>query len=176
MKRRPPPGRTGSTTQDIRKDLSRDQLAGIGEIAMIWNELEFLLDTAVGSGLVLSKAMEANNTSRLGFDPKKALAQDIARDALLPQAAIAEVDAALVDLETYKGLRDAIVHARVSDKNKAIGQIVKRGGILYESLLEAKALNALYDHLTLLRQEMDAIVQIKKAPTKKAPVSTPLSG
>jgi hypothetical protein len=155
---------TGSSPFPIRMMIGmrycRDQLAGIGEIAMIWNEVEFLLDTMVGSALVLSKGMEANITSRLGFDPKKDLAQEIARDALLPQAAIAAIKDTLIDLNEHKQFRDAIVHARVSDRSKGIGQIVKRGGITFESLLEAKALNALYDRLLLLRLEMEALVQI----------------
>jgi hypothetical protein len=160
MKRKAPTRRSGSTTQDIRKDLTPGQLAGIGDVAMIWNEVEFLLDTMVGSALVLSPAMGPNITSRLGFDAKKALAQAIAQDALLPQAAITAIEEALADLEKYKLFRDAIVHARVSDKDKATGQTVKRGGITFESLLEVKALNALYEQLVVLRLGLEPLVQI----------------
>jgi hypothetical protein len=45
--------RSGDTTEDIRKDLTLEQLAGIGKVAMAWNELEFLLDIIVGTTIVV---------------------------------------------------------------------------------------------------------------------------
>jgi hypothetical protein len=152
--------RSGNTTEDIRKDLTSDQLIGIGEVAMAWNEVEFLLDIMVGTTLVKSQALWLSLASRLAFEAKKDLAEELAIDALLPAISIGTIKTTLADLFEYKTYRDAIVHARVFSKSDGIGQIVKRGAVVYQSLLTKKALEAFYDRLVLLRQEMNQLVQI----------------
>jgi hypothetical protein len=53
VKRPAPKTRTGVTTGDVRKDLSKDQLAGIGSVAILFNELEARLDLLLYRGLGL---------------------------------------------------------------------------------------------------------------------------
>jgi hypothetical protein len=70
LRRQAPPSRSGSKTEDIKNDLSAAQLQGIGAVAIAWNEVEFMLDCVLYSGLVLSGSSWLDVLTRLSTDAK----------------------------------------------------------------------------------------------------------
>ncbi len=75
MRNSAPQRRIGRRTGDVKKDFSPDQLAGIGAVALIWNEIEYLLDLAVGNAIVKREEILLHITSRYPFDAKNHLLQ-----------------------------------------------------------------------------------------------------
>jgi len=70
MRRQAPSSRSGSKTEDPKKDLSAAQLQGIGAVAIAWNEVEFMLDCLLYSGLILSGSSWLDVITRLSTDAK----------------------------------------------------------------------------------------------------------
>ena len=86
MKRPAPKARSGGSYQDIKKDFTAGQLAGIGAVAMAFNEAEFLLDCQIYSGLNLSGGIWTEVTSRInGIDGKMAIVKAAVEDDRFPK-------------------------------------------------------------------------------------------
>ena len=161
MKRKAPPARSGASYQDIKRDFTTEQLAGIGAICMAFNEVEFLLDTQLYSGLNLPGGIWVDIVTRInGIDGKIALVRKAAHDACFPDAAANIVKETLDEVGLYKTYRDAIIHARIFDRGSAIGQIIRKRGRIEQVLLSEEALKGLYDRLVILRKEMLAVLAL----------------
>ena len=157
LMRRPLTARKGKRSGDIRKDLSETQLAGIGSIALAYNEAEVLIDILVSLvlGLLTNTAHEV--TSRInGIDGKIELAKIGMRELGADENTIALLGQSLGDagFKEYKKYRDAVVHARVLDAPTGIALSPAKRGKLDEVLLTVDALNGLYDRLALVRLEL----------------------
>src|SRR6266446_6043688 len=160
MRKRVPRSRIGSRSGGVKKDPSPEQLAGIGAVAIIWNEIEYDLDLAIGNGVVIHEEILLHVTSRWGFDAKNALLYEIAEEAHLPEATLDLIDQTCKALRDYKNQRDAVVHARILHAPTGVGETIRRGAQFRRSLLTTEALDDLYERLDVLRSEMDQIVQI----------------
>ena len=159
--RRPDRGATTfSRTDELRKDFSEEQLAGIGAVAMAFNECESIIDALliVALGGIPAQLFDEVMTRFGGLDVKVDIAKKAAANVLgFEKANLAAVVAALDELLEYKRYRDAIVHAKLTNRKSGIGLVFKRGGKAYEILLTAKALNALYQRLWSLKKDLDTI-------------------
>jgi hypothetical protein len=168
MKRKAPESRSGASTGDVKKDLSSEQLAGIGAVAILFNELEFSLECILYRGLNLPGGLWLETVKRISsFDSKVELASLIVAEYQhyasnqfeAKDWAFAEIiKETLTSLKVVKGLRDAIVHARVFDMSTGIGEKISYKGKIDQVLLTAEALNALYAHMDVLRKELTAIL------------------
>lgn len=155
--RRPITSRKGKRTGDIRKDLSDAQLAGIGSIALAYNEAEALIDILVSLvlGLLTNTANEV--TSRInGIDGKIELAKIGMRELGADENTIGLLGQSLGDagFKEYKKYRDAVIHARILHAPSGIALSPAKRGKLDEVLLTVDALNGLYNRLTLVRLEL----------------------
>jgi hypothetical protein len=55
-------------------------------------------------------------------------------------------------------IRDVIAHARVVDQKIGIGEMTIRRGNIQEVLMSTDSLNALYDHIQALKQELYSLI------------------
>lgn len=160
MKRPAPAYRSGSTSKDVKNDLSSGQLQAIGAIAIAWNEVEFILDQILYSGLNLPGTSWLEIVTRLSLDAKiDLIASAEETHNLSPN--IQEVITTSVDaLKELKELRNSVIHARVFDAPRAIGENIRRRGKISQVLLTEVALNGLYDRLVILRAELRRVLAV----------------
>lgn len=59
-----------------------------------------------------------------------------------------------------KELRNSVVHARIFDAPKGIGENIRRGGKIWQVLLVEAALECLYNRLIVLHRELLSILAI----------------
>ena len=144
-------------TGDIRKDLTESQLAGVGSVALAYNEAEILIDILMSLALGIFTFIANDVTGRInGIDGKI----EIAKKAMKLIAASDEVNKLLSEtlgdggFSLYKKYRDAVIHARILDAPAGIGLSPARRGEVQEVLLTASALNGLYDRLVIIRLEL----------------------
>jgi hypothetical protein len=165
MKRRQPTtsGKlAGASTEDIKKDFSNDQLAGIGAAAMAWNEVEYLLDVMLYSALALPSLHWLDLVTRInGIDGKlELLRQCVAKDRRIAADAAAVMKQSLDDAGLYKTYRDAVIHARMFNAPAGIGQRIERQAKISQVILTKDALEGFYDRLVLLRRELQGILAV----------------
>lgn len=84
MLRIAPTNRSGSTNQNIKKDFSHDQLAGIGAVVAAWNEVEFMLDCALYSGEKLPAECLLDDLPKRALDQRVKDARKAVRHWALP--------------------------------------------------------------------------------------------
>lgn len=151
--------RHGSTTGDIKLDLSQSQLAGVGAIALAWNEVEFAIDCCLYSGLRLSGGSWFDVVGRVQLDPKIDLLEIAATDMRLPPEAVERIKRTVGNVRALKVLRNNTVHCRVYNHAEGVGTIGKRGKSVEVSLSD-KALESLYSRINTLRLELVEILGI----------------
>jgi hypothetical protein len=142
---------------DIRKDLTAEQLAGIGGVTLAYNEAEVLIDILMSLSLGLLTHSAHEVTSRInGIDGKIELAKIGMRELGADQKTTDLLGGSLGDggFKSYKKYRDAVIHARVLDAPAGIALSPSNRGKIDEVLLTVEALNGLYDRLVLVRQEL----------------------
>jgi hypothetical protein len=158
MKRKSPLLRRSVHARDVRESLTRNQLETIGAIAIAYNEMEAALDQLLT--LCLDYGGDSYEvTSRInGTEGKVAIieASNIATSKL--PAEWREVLAnTLSGFKTFKTYRDGVVHARNPDVHTNIGRSRVRQGAHTEVLLSEPALEWLYQQISHVRYEFDAL-------------------
>lgn len=153
-------GRSGSTVQDIKRDLSSEQLAGIGAVAIAWNEIEFMLDVALYSGEELEASCLQDDLPRRRLDDKIRHARKAADRWRLPADYLKSIELTACAFSDLKDLRNAVVHSRVFDTQHGIGHRITAKGKVQEILLTTKALEWLYQQLIALCFELRCILAI----------------
>jgi hypothetical protein len=157
MKRPSSRFRHSKRSGDIRKDLTPEQLAGIGSVTLAYNEAEILIDILLSLSLGLLSYVAHEITSRInGIDGKIALAKIGMNYVNADETTMRLLGETLGDggFSLYKKYRDAVIHARVLDAPQAIAISPAKRGKTDEVLLTAKALDGLYDRLVLVRLEL----------------------
>jgi hypothetical protein len=150
--------------------LSKDQLAGIGAVAMAWNDVESALDHLVGIALGLDYRIANELTTRLdNFDAKSELIKRAIASKLVALGdqlsdGLRETLGVAKTLKTY---RDAVIHARAIDPARSMGRLRRRQG-QFEVLLSEQALDGLYDRLVCVRNELRKFAQIGMELKRKA--------
>lgn len=160
MLRPAPKSRSGSSRQDVKKDFSRDQLAGIGAVVMVWNELEFMLDCALYSGEELPAECFQDDLPKRGLDEKVRQVGQAAEKWGLPETFIASIRASAKAFSDLKNYRNAVVHSRIYDSQTAICNRIKRSGDIEEVLITPQSLNWLYEQIAILRYEMRCVIAV----------------
>lgn len=160
MRRQAPPSRSGSKTEDIKKDLSAAQLQGVGAVAIAWNEVEFMLDCVLYSGLVLSGSSWLDVLTRLSIDAKIELIASAEETLHLPAQIREIIHTSVRSTKEFKELRNSVVHSRIFDASSGIGENIRRGGKIWQVLLVEPALECLYHRLTVVRSELRSVLAI----------------
>lgn len=160
MLRVAPSSRGGSTVEDIKRDLSQEQLAGIGAVAIAWNEIEFMLDVALYSGEKLEATCLQDDLPRRRLDDKINNARKAAAKWNLPTDCLDSIESAASAFSDLKDLRNAVIHSRVFDARSGIGHRITIRGEIQEILLTTKALEWLYQQLIALCFELRCVLAI----------------
>ena len=160
MKRAAPSSRSGSKTNDVKRDLSSAQLQAVGAVAIAWNEVEFLLDCMLYSGLHLSAISWLDIVTRIGLDAKIDLIAAAKETSNISDNISAAIQRSIHALKALKDLRHSVIHARVFDASRGIGENIRRGAKISQVLLTEQALNGLYERLAFLRVEMQQVIAI----------------
>ena len=156
MKRKIPEFYSALIPGDIRQLISKEQLAEIGAVTLIWNAVEYSVHYLLGialriplSGLTLELGTRIN-----GFDGRIELIRLAIAGWEFPT--ISPVLATtLGGAKEYKGYRDAVVHSLpYMDEWNQMGSGIRRQGQTYEVLIGVEALSGLYERLDSIRSEI----------------------
>jgi hypothetical protein len=145
----------GHRKRTVRENFTPEQLQGIGEVAIAWNEAEHVFDLLVACVLGLDVGLSSHVTTRInGFDGKLALLK-LALDKMhLDDTFTKETNEAADALSECKGQRDSVIHARAFDVDLGIGQRIKRRADVEHIYLSTGVLTGLHDRLSMLRDEL----------------------
>jgi hypothetical protein len=162
MKRKITKRRSGPRAYDIRKELSQEQLAAFGAVALAWNDVEAMIDVlmCVVSGLHHSLWREFT-THINGIEGKFSIIKESMAKRYgwgKDLQVVIDFEATINDAAQYRHYRDTIIHSRIVDPTHGIGEMTIRRGRIEEILLTADALNTLYDKLFILRDELMELV------------------
>lgn len=145
----------------IKYDFSQGQLAAIGAVAMVFNEVEDDLLTIFGVVTGLSGAMLTETYTRInGLDGVVAIIKKGAERLSLPKQGRSALAATLGEFSRLKKFRDAVIHARAHNAPAGVGVRLERKGRSHEVLMTQEALEALFDHLASLRHELSEAVML----------------
>jgi hypothetical protein len=147
-----------TNTGDIKKDLSVDQLAQIGAMALAFNEVEKYLELLFFMVTDLSAPLQYEVSTRInGIDGKIGIIKIGLTQFRLDQTDIEQFNEALGKgvFKLYKSFRDAVIHVRVTDGSVGMGLLVDRQAQISDVLLSETALSVLYDHLVALKTELE---------------------
>jgi hypothetical protein len=160
LRRKAKSPRIGRTTGDIKRDLSKDQLAGIGAVAMAWNSAESFVDLLLTIALGLDTSLASDLTDRVGaFDAKSVLINQASVKRLRLDHELFDLTETLGVAKECKTNRDGVIHAQLYNADKGLGILYKREG-QYDVLLSQEALDSLYARLIAIRDELRIIVFI----------------
>lgn len=159
MKRDHNQAHVGRHSGNIRQDLSHDQLATIGGIALAYNDLEGCIDELFFAVSALPKALRLEISTRInGIEGKieiikcgAALAGLVPEDQKQLAEALGRGERCFMNLKSY---RDAVIHCRVINSIASIGLRTDRRAKLIDVLLTKDALEYLYQGLVSLRSEL----------------------
>lgn len=155
MKRKPG-ARTGARLGDILQATTIEQRAWIGAVALAYNDAEGLLHRLAGACFGMF-GRPYSFTSRInGTDGLIAIIEETVASMGMADDILKLFRASLVEhgFAYLKGLRDAVIHARLFDSGIGIGEAPgKRGKRPEEVLLTPGALEGLYKRLAILCSE-----------------------
>jgi hypothetical protein len=160
MKRAYTERKTHRRTGDIKRDLSSDQLAGIGAVALAYNYVESSLDRALGLALGMGPELRLRLVTRIRSEDKTELLKLAAADMNLPSDLREDLAETSSYFLTLKGYRNGIIHARVLDAALGLGEVRGRGARHWEVLLTKDALDGLYEHLKAVANELASWILI----------------
>ena len=160
MSRKQPAGaRPGRMAKDPKDAFSSQQLAEVGAIVLIWNQIDVMVDWLVHISLKLPITMFWEVVRRIGGVSAKVellrLAAERAR--LLNDETRKCIKYTLDGVIEYKTYRDNIAHSTPFDPDKGIVQTWKHGTDLVQTLVTIDALTGLYERLSLLLLELREI-------------------
>jgi len=138
------------------KNLSDEQLRGIGLVAVLWNEIIFSTDCALYSGLGLPRGTWIDIVGQIPETTKGELLQKAASDLRLPSELRSAIDASVRTMGQLKKHRDAVVHSTPFNVTPGLGHVISRGQA-FEILGAPEALESLIQHLQALQKEIEII-------------------
>jgi hypothetical protein len=166
MKRRVEKRRMGMVrAYDVRKDLSSETLGALGACALIFNDLQAMLEILVGLVIGANPFSWKELNNRISsIEYKIEICKFAFKNLLtLPDDMYSMVENSFVALSQYKGYRDTAIHSRIIDVNKGIGEMTFRRDKIEEILITEQALNGLYDHMFVLVDELREMVSLVEA-------------
>jgi|SRR6185312_11597063 len=165
MKQKADPRRLPTRNRDILTHLSHQQFAGIGMVALCWNDLDHLLNWVLDACLGFDVPMNLEITSRIhGFDGRLAIIKSFTKNYYdVPQEIANLFNNTMSLVGECKSLRDAIVHTRVFNAKDAIGETIEKRGQKTHVLISAEALMAValrtvhaWDELSIVYKYLSA--------------------
>jgi hypothetical protein len=155
----PEDARPGRHEPDIKKAFSKAQLAEIGAIALIWNQIEGTINFLILVGILPPLSVWHDLTTRITGAPAKVelLRFRAERAKILTDAARKSIKYTLDAVTEYKKLRDLIIHCVPYDVSRKIGITYYRKSEATQVLLSTPALRALYRRMELLLKELPEI-------------------
>jgi hypothetical protein len=152
---------SGVPVSDIRKDITQEQLAAIGAIALAYNYAENTIRRMVLPALRMPVELHRDVVSRInGADGLIEIVKLGAKSLRLSDTITDFLAESLGVFKIHKKYREAVIHARILNKDAGIGELVESRGVHSEVLLTADALNACYDHISALRPELSALLLV----------------
>lgn len=164
MKRKSPSRRVGGRYQYVLKNFTERQLAGIGAVAMTFNDAERALHELLGPCLRWPSHYEIVASRINGMDGIAAIIRAAAKNLIRLDAARVEIamgfwsdlDLSLDAFLEAKRFRDGVVHANIFDMDKAIGTQYVSQGRINDVLLTVEALKWLTDTCIIIAEELRA--------------------
>lgn len=154
--KRPSSRRFSVRSSDPFENLSTEQLSYIGAIALLYNDIEAIVDALLSLALrVTIRPQEL--TSRInGMEGKIALIKVGARHWGFSDAEMTHLEDVLGNggFQLMKTWRDAVIHAQVLDAPSGVAKVNERKGRVSEVLLSLDALKGFYSRLDLMRVEL----------------------
>jgi hypothetical protein len=159
--KRPPQRRSSVRSSDPFHDLSVEQLSYIGAIALLYNDVEAIVDRLCGLALGVTIRREELTSRINGVDGKIALIKLGVRQCF-NESEMSLMEEALGNggFKLLKSWRDAVVHSQVIDAHTSTGKVNERRGGASEVLLSLDALKGLFGRLDLLRVELNGLCTI----------------
>jgi hypothetical protein len=156
MKRQKQPLRSGPLVADIRKDIPQPVLAGIGAVALAYNEAESYIDGLVSFTARL-RTVSPEIISRINGVEGRV---EIVKAAFRELGASAEAQRLIAislgheGFLLFKQYRDAVIHARQFNLIANVADTLVKRGQHYEVLITVDALSGLYERIALLTKEL----------------------
>jgi hypothetical protein len=148
-----------------------EQLKYIGAVAMLYNDVEGLVNDLCAVGLHIPIRDEEVTTRINGLEGKYALIKLCAKHWGFDEQELSMLGDALGDggFHGLKKWRDGVVHARLHDINSAVATLTQKQGKTEEILLSSDALKGLYERLEWMRRELSGFLKIlrKKSRIKR---------
>jgi hypothetical protein len=160
---------------DIKRDLTKEQLAAIGAISLAYNKAEDRIDDLFGVVTALDGQMRLEVSTRInGIDGKIAIITHGAKEFGLTDEEQFSLEELLGEgvFKKLKKYREAVIHSRINHAPVGIGYTIERKAKINEVLLSQNALDALYDHLIACCSELSvaaAVLQHARTVNNAAP-------
>jgi hypothetical protein len=141
---------------DIKRDIPRKQLAGIGALALAYNELEAVVDKLFFISTDLSKNLQLEVLTRInGVDGTIEIIKEAAK-LYLSEEEHKHLAEALGDggFKLLKSYRDSVIHVRHLNYSSSVGVRVDRRARVFDVLVSQNALDAAFELLEALRMEL----------------------
>lgn len=142
---------------DAKRSLSKEQLAGIGAVAIAYNYAEQTIDRMLPPALGLTVTTYKGVVTRInGMDGKIEIIKDAALDLGMPEEMqkFLSVSLGQDNFGLFKKYRDAVIHTKIFDPALGIGELIERRGKHMQVLITAEALDSLYEHIVALTNEI----------------------
>jgi hypothetical protein len=155
----PPESKPSRRSTDPKADYSKEQLAEIGAIAIVWNHIDdfvdWLLQICLGGPIALMWAVGRS----IGSVEAKLdlLTLAASRSRILNDEARACIGDSFSAIKKYKTYRDRIVHSVPYNVDLGIAHSMDRKAKMHQSLVTIEALSALYERMKLLLDELPEI-------------------
>jgi hypothetical protein len=141
---------------NIKRDLTLGQLAALGAAALAYNILEDQIDSLLQVATRTPDWISDEVSSRI--NGKEGTVEIIKRaidHTDLPKADKDALKGLVGAFSFFKGIRDAMIHARLINLSGSIARGAnRRGKEPYEVLVSEQALNGFYDHVSALQREL----------------------
>jgi hypothetical protein len=150
---------------DVRKDLTKENLAALGAVTLAWNDVEAMLDVLLCVCMNINPDAWRELTTRInGIDGVIALLKfSFGKMFFLAPAVLKLTEDTLGAASQCKGDRDTIIHSRVIDVPQGIAEMAFRRDKIEEVLITEDALNKLYDHIHTLYLEIRELIALADA-------------
>jgi len=151
----PAGAKRGRWVTDAEDAYTPQQLARIGAIALIWNQIKAMIDFQLMVIMRLDPHLWTPVTTQLrGIDGKIQLLRIRANTSkILSEEAKQSIKLCLDGIVEYKKYRDDIVHSHIFDVDKGIAIRVGYNTQICQVLVTQEALDGFYERLKILKDE-----------------------
>jgi hypothetical protein len=155
-RKQPPDSKPGRRVEDPKEAYTAEQLAEVGAIILIWNQIETFVDFLIYVTIRPPVFMVWDLPRRIrGASAKVELLRLFAdRSDILNDDAREAIKITLDGVLEYKSYRDNIAHSVPYDIDKGIAHTFKSGTDMVQTLVTMDALRGLYSRLKMLLDEL----------------------